>query len=265
VLLSNLHARGNNFEGISLIRSVIHWIKTKRILAQILPVAADKYGAPVTTIEEDDDAPPNASSEDDRDDLFDIFQHLRATEGAVVTVPKGLEVNVMSPSGTMPKLRKMIEYCDEMIAVPWRNQGSTLTSGTVGSYALSQVEDQKFVRSVPPIHRQIMQPVDEQIRYLAQRYLEDRVSGEVLDYPTVGFSLDHVSDTSSWVSDMTTLMGKKPLTEWPEPLQEKALDKMDLDVTPQELQNDPPEKTDPQTADPQVPGGVDAPEAEESV
>lgn len=262
VLLSNLHARGNNFEGISFIRPNIHWIKTKRVLGQIVAVSADKYGAPITKIQEDPDfTQQGGADESDKQDLFEVFRHLRATEGAITTVPAGLDVDIMSPTGTMPSLGDMMRYCDEMIASSWQNQGSTLTSGTVGSYALSKVEDQKFVRSVPPIHRQIVQPVNEQIRHLAKRYLEDRVSGELLAYPEVGFSLDHVTDTSSWVSDMVDLMGKKPLPEWPEALQEKALDRMGLD---QDLlrQDDTPEPQSPDqpTPDPQVPGGVDAPE-----
>jgi hypothetical protein len=44
----------------------------------------------------------------------------------------------------------------------------------------------------------------------------------------LAFRLDGVTDNSSWLSDMLSVMGGAPITEWPEPLQAAALEKLDL-------------------------------------
>jgi len=227
-----LGQRGNNFEGVSPIRPAIHWIKLKRLLANIIGVSAEKYGTPIVTVQEEGTVGRAASGEatdEDRQRLTQIMQSIRASEGAVIELPPDLDFEMHSPSGSMPKFLDLLDYCDQQISQQYANQGSLLGQGdAVGSYALAKQSDSKFLRQAPAIARKIFEPIEQIIRWTWQSEWADD-HGDLPAYPTVEMSLSDGQDVSQWISDASTLMGKQPVNTWPDELKREAFQKLGVE------------------------------------
>ena len=230
------HQRGLNFDGVPPQRPAISFKKLKKLLLQIAGLAADKYGVPVPTVV---DAPvevtgPHSPADgtadaSDKDDLYRLVANQRSGEAPVYKIPAGLEIDYLEPQGSMPTLLDLLEYCDQQIAQSYKNEGALLgQQSAVGSYALGQVADDKFLRKAPAVARSVLQPLEDIIRLQAQAYLEAALGRPLPAYPTIQMRLGAQIDTTQWVADMQKLMGGQPVTRWPETLQKAALDKMDL-------------------------------------
>ncbi len=225
VLLQNLAARGNNFEGISPIRPALHYIRFKRLLMQIAAAAAEKYGVPITYVMEDPEWAKSFNSTADGDDLDEvnsIWANLRATEVAVIQLPGGVKVDTQSPQGSMPDLMGMVQYCDQMIASTFSNEGNLLGLQTAhGSYAQAEVKERDFMRSAPYYARKVADPINDLLRRLCIEQV-----GELPEYPKLTFRLDGLQDNSRWIEDATKLHFNQPLSQWEPKWREIARQKM---------------------------------------
>lgn len=251
------HQRGNNFDGVPPTRPCVMFKKLKKVLLQIAVLTADKYGVPVAKVVDklqvDLDgewSPPEGTADDsDKNELYSQALQQRSGQAPVYKIPTGLDLEYEAPPGQMPSLLDLLEYCDSQMAQCFTNQGALLgQQSAVGSYALGKVSDDKFVRQAPAVARMVLRPINQLIRLVAKRELEDRGGFEALPaYPTVGMQLHGQIDASKWIEDMTKLMGGKPITQWPTGLQAAALDKLDLD----------PEVLERQEAETETPGNED--------
>ncbi|TQE98497.1 MAG: hypothetical protein FKY71_13535 [Spiribacter salinus] len=226
VHVANIHATAANIEGISLIRPVIHWVKFKQLLSQIAAVTAQKYGAPMAVIKNDPKALEILGMTADQNDGATIFRQVsgqQANEAPTFQLEPGWDIEIMAPTGTMPSLEGLIDYCDQMIAKPTHSEGGLLGSNTVGSYALSQTMDNSLLRAQPGFAAEALQSLDWIVRDIAKWH------GVTLDYyPRAVWEMDGFSDNSRWIEDATSAMGGMPMNDWPPEMQKEALKKLNL-------------------------------------
>ena len=217
--------RGNNFEGISFIRPALHWIKVKELIGQMIPITAQKWGAPRERVMADpsflSQVPGRGASEDDVRALVQVLGQLGYGD-TTHNVPDGLKVETDYPGSSMPTFKDILSYCDLMIALPWSNEGSLLGQKSVGSYAMASVADNKFMRAAMYMNRKVSEPIDALIRLLARVYI-----GELEEYPYLGFRLDGVQDQSRWVNDAVNLFNAG-VVSWPFEARVAAAEKLGL-------------------------------------
>ena len=229
LLIANVNARGNNVEGISLLRPIIHWVRLKRILIQIAGVCAEKYGVPIVQIFRDP-AYANeyaiAPDDDQKKDLRAVYSALRSVESAAIEMPDGLRAELLAPPGTMPNLQTLLEFCDQQIARVFSNEGSLLGRNQIGSYALGEVKERDFIRSAPFFARRILKPINDLIRVLARDWFGD----DVPDYvPQMRYLLDAFRDSSRWIQDVNSLMPNGQWRDVPE-VAEQVFKELGIDV-----------------------------------
>jgi hypothetical protein len=217
--------RGNNFEGISFIRPALHWIKVKELVGQMIPITAQKWGAPRERVMADpaflSQVPGRGANEDDVRALVQVLGQLGFGD-TTHNVPDGLKVETDYPGSSMPTFKEVLDYCDFMISLPWSNEGSLLGQQSVGSYALASVADSKFMRAAMYMNRKVVEPIDALIRLLCRVYV-----GELDEYPYLGFRLDGVQDQSRWVDDAVKLFGAG-VVGWPREARVAAAEKLGL-------------------------------------
>ena len=227
-LLTNINARANNFEGIGYPRPVLHWCKFKQVLAQIAAISAQKYGVPVPFIYADLVGISNVQADAgiDIDDALNQVANIQSVDGAAIRLPAGVRMELLDAQGTMPDLRNLLDYCDHMIERVVASEAAGLSSGTVGSYALASVLDNRMLRSQPGFALEVTQSLNWLVRDIAAHhdvYLDD--------YPVAVWQMDGFADSSKWIEDATKAMAGLPLWEWPEEMKKQALYKLDLDPT----------------------------------
>ena len=229
LLIANVNARGNNVEGISLLRPIIHWVRLKRILIQIAGVCAEKYGVPIVQIFRDP-AYANeygiAPDDDQKKDLRAVYSALRSVESAAIEMPDGLRAELLAPPGTMPNLQTLLEFCDQQIARVFSNEGSLLGRNQIGSYALGEVKERDFIRSAPFFARRILKPINDLIRVLARDWFGDDVPGYL---PQMRYILDAFRDSSRWIQDVNSLMPNGQWRDVPE-VAEQVFKELGIDV-----------------------------------
>lgn len=226
VHLVNINARANNFEGISLIRPVIHWVKFKQALAQIAAITAQKYGVPIAAVTELPVTAETVYASADRTDargVFDAVSVIQSADGPVIQIPAGFDIKMLSAQGAMPQLGELLEYADAQIAKPLNAQTSLLANATVGSYAMASVLDDRSLRAQPGFAAHVLQPLNWLIRDIGKYHGVD-----LDDWPVFRWSMDGMSDNSRWISDATSAMGGAPMHEWPREMRAEALRKLGL-------------------------------------
>ena len=226
VLLCNLNARGNNFEGVAPMRPALHWLKFKELLAQIAAVAAERYGVPRTFIRSDpawDGADHMALDEEEVDDVHAVVRAMRAVDAPIIGLPDGVIAETHGAMGTMPDLIGLMNYCDQRILTCFSNEGSLLgLQQAVGSYALGEVKERDTLRSAPFYARKIAQPLDELVRVMA-----DARFGSLPAYPSWQYRMHGMQDNSAWIQDATTAFGAG-MSSWPKKAQLAGLEKLGL-------------------------------------
>lgn len=227
-LVANVFARANNFEGVSYLRPVLHWVKFKQVLSQIAAVTAQKYGVPIPVVQADmvQGADAYAPNQVDMDAALAAVTSVQAADGSALVMPNGVNASMLSAQGAMPDIRALFEYADKMIERVLASQAAGLASNTVGSYAQASVQDNRFLRAQPGFASEVLQPFEWLIRDIAH------FNGLKLSaYPEAHWVMDGFDDASRWIADVTTAMGGAPMWEWPDEMKAQALFKLDLDPT----------------------------------
>lgn len=232
-MLARIAGRGNNWEGIAPARPAMHWMKFKQLLAHIAAASAQKYGVPTTFIKLDPSffklvgeyMSSTSSANADVKDVVEKLSMKQAVECVIVGLPDGLTADTPAPPGTMPALEDLLRYCDEMIARPFSNEGSLLGHNNVGSYALADVQDDKFLRGAPSLHRVIMEPVDKLIRLMTIA----RFDRQLRFYPEMGMRLNVAHDTGSFIADVVSLYPGKSIDQYHEKIKRAVAEKLGVD------------------------------------
>lgn len=230
LLLFRIGGQGLDWEGDPPTRPSLHWVKMKRLLAQIIPATAEKYGVPITYIAHDPDFMRLIADTGSMRDLPDLklayseFVDMQALDVPIMYLGEGVEARTVSPPGELPTIHEWVRYCDQMVAYPFSSEGNLLgMQAATGSYAQSEVHERRFLRSAPMYHRLFTSAINEQILHP----LAHEQCGDLLEYPSLDLSMSRFSDNSQWIEDARNLFGPNlPVTEWPERWRKEAYERM---------------------------------------
>jgi hypothetical protein len=225
LLLQSLGGWGNDVEGVAPMRTVLVLWKIKRLLVQIMALAADTYGIPPLVLSVDMAqlaAGIPAPTREDIDKTWNLIKNLTSLDASKFKMPPGLRLDRLAAGGAMPDLLPMIEYIDRMMLVPFSNEGSLLGMVGGGAYALGVVKERETLRSAPYYARIIAGPINDALRDLVIYEM-----GPQPDYPKLVWRMDGIEDASVWLADAVKVIGK-PLAEWPKLARDVGLEKLKL-------------------------------------
>lgn len=240
VLWIGLNAFGSNWEGRPPTRPALHWVRMKRLIAQIAPLAAEKWGVPIAYIRTDPEYMKalvqlggQSLQIPDLKAAYEAFKSVRAAEAPVFQFADGVIADVASPPGAMPGLIEWIQYCDQMISYTYSNEGNLLgMQYATGSYAQAEVKERRFLRSAPGY----AWPIAEAFTCNVFGPLAEREFGAgLVEPPELVYSPDPATDAGNWLSNARILFGPNlPVDQWPTPYQVVAHEKMGVDYYPDE-------------------------------
>lgn len=145
LVVYQLGALGNDFEGVSPMRSVYRFIQAHQLFSRLEALAAEKYGGPIAWVSRAGGAGVDAV-DDER--LEQILDQMVAADNPIIILPEGYQITVSSPQGQMPDFDAPKRYCDEQISRILMADGALLGTNAVGSYALAEVKDDQQLRSL---------------------------------------------------------------------------------------------------------------------
>jgi hypothetical protein len=231
LMLVNIGALGNNFEGISPLRSCLVYIKLKQVLVQIAGVSAEVYGVPIATLRRDPtwaaSAAGNGQSAAKREDLRAMLRSLlrmRSVDGPRWVLPDGVLYELHAPPGMMPDLLSLIAYCDRQILIRLGLEGSMLgLDGQGGARSLGEQKDRESRRVRHYFARLIARPINEILRKMAREQI-----GELEEWPELVCSFgDDEIEVNAWIDSMVKLFGAS-FKAWPKSIQAQAVEKLKM-------------------------------------
>lgn len=230
VLLINVNAVGNDFEGISPLRPVIKYVLAKEMFDRLEARAGEKWGMPVFVLSQADNE--KAADEDETALFTNILDALAAEDAAVIELPDGKTFELISPQGVMPSFTELKRYCDEQIAMSLQGEGTLLGMQGNGSRALAEVADNRVLRSTPAYAKVICAAINgaRGTTYKGTlRKLERLRFGEPEDgkWCELRFSLDRNGRDSEWFAQLTQAKSANLLT-WEAEDEEQLREEMNL-------------------------------------
>ncbi len=231
LMLVNIGALGNNFEGISPLRSCLVYIKLKQVLVQIAGVSAEVYGVPIATLRRDPtwaaSSAGNGQGSAKREDLRAMLRTLlrmRSVDGPRWVLPDGVLYELHAPPGAMPDLLALIAYCDRQILMRMGLEGSMLgLDGQGGARSLGEQKDRESRRVRHYFARLIARPINEILRKMAREQI-----GELEEWPELvcNFGDDEI-EVNAWIDSMVKLFGPS-FRAWPKSVQAQAAEKLKM-------------------------------------
>lgn len=144
LVVYRFRALGNDFEGVSPMRSVLIFMEAHKLFMELEGAAAEKYGAPGCFIER----PADQYDKKDDDALVLILDEFVAADNPIVLLPGGYKVTLTSPSGQMPDFEPAKRYCDEKIATILSAEGALIGLNGKGAYNLGEIKDDQQLRAL---------------------------------------------------------------------------------------------------------------------
>ena len=233
-LVVNVHASGQNLEGVSPIRVIVGLRKLKELILGSFGISYQKYSVPVALITEElltvggtlTSAAGSQKHSGEVQTLITRLQNLRSRLAAVLPVPAGIRVEYVNPTNDMPDPRPMLDYIDSMIALVFENQVSLLGSQSFGSYGMASVQqDKQFTASLLYADR-VAIALTELLHATVLWNHSDPDS--IVNLPRYTYRFKGTQNSSAWLADAAVLMGGAPVTSWPEAMQREAATKLGL-------------------------------------
>jgi hypothetical protein len=224
LLAFSLNRRGNNFEGISPLRPVLHWTQFKLLLSRIAAATYDAYGVPIKTIRNALEAvmAGKGASDESLDDVLDAILAVEEGEASAIKLPNGAVVDVLQGQGTVPDLQPFLQYCDFQITSVFSSEGSLLGFQKVGSFALSQTNDAKFLSQIPAIERAIAEPVNAFVRSITRQNI-----GPQDEYAKLAMRFDPARSNDKFFEQVRSLL-ESGFWLYPKDVQDIVLEEMGL-------------------------------------
>jgi hypothetical protein len=242
LLVNTLAGRGNNFEGLPPVRTVEPIITLKHLLIQIIGVTAERFGAPILTSRVDSALVGKLAgfsvNEEDVDAFLDDLMELLAVDTATLSVPTGLLLEYVGAAGEMPKWVDVLQYIDTQIAIAFSTQGALLGQQGVGSHALSQTQDDVFLRAAPYYAQCVTKGLNKLLRRI---FRAPPFNLRLIEYPQVAWRMGAGQDPTTWLTSVKTL--HEIALGLPPEVLKAALEKLDLspdaynDLAAQELKS----------------------------
>jgi hypothetical protein len=240
VLLMRIGGYGLDYEGNPPTRPSLHWVAFKRLIAQLVPAVLEKYGVPYTFLKTDPafiSALKDGTIRDlpDLKAAYELYIEMQAQDMPVAYFGQGVVAETTSPQGAAPDLQTWIQYCDQMIAYPFSNEGN-LAGMTSSVYGAAEAAERRFMRTAPFYQRKVTDPINEQLIKPLVRWQ----IGELPEYPSLELVNSRHTDAATWIADARALFGPNlPLDEWPEPFRSLTYKKMGVPVPVTEIEFNP--------------------------
>lgn len=201
LLLYQVNAVGNNWEGISPLRGVLKYAKMYELFLQIEACAAEKYGCPVTFVER----PTGQYDKSSDDAVVAMLDAFVATDNAVLLLPGGYKVTVASPTGQVPDFEPIKRYLNEQIALALTAEGALVGLNGQGAYNLAEMKDTQALRTLAYYARWIADAINGTglayngviagiVAHLPHERLREHFHGEL---PKLRWSLSAEQDETS--------------------------------------------------------------------
>jgi hypothetical protein len=165
---------GNNFEGLSVLRSAYkHWyIKDK--LYKIDAIGHDRWASGIPYLIEGEN-----TSNDDRKRAATVLENLHSRENSYANVPNGYEFGLFEKNSSNASIVKSIQHHNEEIAKNILAQFINLGTTSTGSNALGEAFEELFMQSL----NAIADYTEERINRFVIRQLVDMNWGEDVEAP----------------------------------------------------------------------------------
>lgn len=205
LLIFTNEKEGDNWEGISILRSAYKSWYFKDTFEQIDAMAFERQGLGVPYCKL-----PNGYKDSDRADAIEIVKNMRANEKAYVVYPEGYEVGFMDMgAGKVRDPKSSIEYHNRQIVLNVLAQFLMLgASGTGGSYALSEDQSDFFYDSLQSVAKNIKDIVN---KYAIQQLIDFNWPG-TKEYPTLEVDEIGSVDKVAFANAINSLVGANVVT-----------------------------------------------------
>lgn len=206
LLLVNINAIGDDFEGMSQLRQVVKYHLTKDMFSRLEALAGEKYGTPIFLMSQDGD---KAADSGETDLFAEVFDALAAEDMAIIQLPDGMKFEMISPAGLMPSFTEAKRYCDEQISLALQGEGNLLGMQGNGSRALAEVADNRAMRAAPAYAQVICDAINGSRGTPYQgtlRKLERLRYGEPVDgqWCKLKFALNRNGRDSDWLQQIAS-------------------------------------------------------------
>lgn len=243
LLIFTNEKEGDNWEGISILRSAYkHWF-FKDTFEQIDAMAFERQGLGVPYCKI-----PAGANEKDKSNAKNLVQNLRANEKAYVVFPEGYEVGFLDMKGKNQRdPENSIAYHNRQIVLNVLAQFLMLGSGGEGgSYALSEDQSDFFYDSLQSVAKNIKDVVNK----YAIRQLCDINWPGMKQYPTLEYDNLGSIDKEAFSTMINTLVGSNIITadEGLEDYIRKELDFPELSEEAKKLKKEQPRDQKPAQA-----------------
>ena len=191
---------GDNWEGISILRSAYKNWFFKDIFEQIDAMAFERQGLGVPYCK----IPAGANNAKDKANATAIVKNLRANEKAYVVYPEGYEVGFLDMgAGKTRDPKNSIEYHNRQIALNVLAQFLMLGAGDKGSFALSKDQSSFFYDSLQAVAKNILDVIN---KYAIKQLVELNWPG-TSEYPTLKVDDIGAIDKVQFATMINTLVG----------------------------------------------------------
>lgn len=200
LLIFTNEKEGDNWEGISILRSAYKSWFFKDIFEQIDAMAFERQGLGVPYCKL-----PAGYKDTDRTAAVEIVKNIRANEKAYVVYPEGYEVGFMDMgAGKVRDPKSSIEYHNRQIVLNVLAQFLMLgAAGSTGSYALSEDQSDFFYDSLQAVAKNIKDIVN---KYAIQQLVDINWPG-TKEYPTLEVDEIGSVDKVSFANSINSLVG----------------------------------------------------------
>lgn len=232
-LLVNLHAQGNNLEGVSPVRVATGMRMLKKALLQMAGVGLQKYMVPIAIIaHEVIDASSTflgqigeGEHKDEVQTLINRIQALKGRIGGVLPLPAGRTLSFANPSNEMPDIIPLLTYLDTAMGLCFSNEGALLGNQSFGSYAMASTSLERFRAAAPAYASRVTAALTELLHIGLK--LNGIDCAQLPDIPRYTFRFNGTQDASKWLADATMVIGAQPDT-WSDELRAAAAAKLGL-------------------------------------
>ena len=190
---------GDNWEGISILRSAYKNWFFKDIFEQIDAMAFERQGLGVPYCKT-----PAGANNKDKANAITIVKNLRANEKAYVVYPDGYEVGFLDMgAGKTRDPKNSIEYHNRQIALNVLAQFLMLGANDKGSFALSKDQSSFFYDSLQAVAKNILDVIN---KYAIKQLVDINWPG-TQDYPQLKVDDIGAIDKVQFATMINTLVG----------------------------------------------------------
>jgi len=165
LMLFNNQQEGDNYEGISPLRSAYkHW-KMKDLAYKIQIIAIERHGVGIPTM-----TLPKGAGDDDITKAEEMLKNLRSNEKGYMILKEGWSFEIISggTGGTSKdsQIHDAIEHHNRMILMNVLAPFLDLGSGATGSFALGETQLNFFLNSLQQVGKNVAGTINESIKEL---------------------------------------------------------------------------------------------------